>query len=502
MTLSVREYVQSDATALARLVSLGEVSAAELLDLAQAQLDRLNPTLNAVNRPMLGEARERVARALQGPLAGVPLLIKDATQDYAGLPTSNGSRGFRNVIPKQHATLVQRLLDAGAVIIGKTNTPELALKGFTDPQAFGITRNPWNLERTPGGSSGGSAAAVAAGIVPMAGANDGGGSIRIPAAWCGLFGLRPSRGRVPAGPAVGEIWEGASSDLVVSRSVRDAALALDVLSGPALGDPFVIAPPPEPYVALAAREPGRLRIAFCAASPLGSEVHAEAVAAVGNAAQLLASLGHDVVEDRPDYDGVALARCFLELYFGQVAATLAEARAAGARSADFELATRLLEALGRATSAGSYVRSHRRWNEFARALSAFHLRYDLYLTPTVAYPPVEHAAALMPGAQRVVLSLLLNSGLLGVLARLGLMEGPVVELASQSLRYVPFTQLANLTGTPAMSVPLHWTADGLPLGVQFIAPFGGEAVLLQLAGQLERAQPWMQRLPDLALPSR
>jgi amidase len=234
---------------------------------------------------------------------------------------------------------------------------------------------------------------------------------------------------------------------------------------------------------------------------LGTEVHPEAVKAVGKAAELLVSLGHDVVEDRPHYDGIALARCFLELYFGQVAATLTEARAAGAKSADFELVTLLLEALGKVYSARSYVHSHRRWNEFARALGIFHQRYDLYLTPTVAFPPVEHAAALMPGAQRVVLSFLLNTGLLGVLARLGLMEGPLVQLSQQSLSYVPFTQLANLTGTPAMSVPLHWTADGLPLGVQLIGPFGSEALLLQLAGQLERAQPWMQRLPDLALPA-
>jgi amidase len=501
MTLGIREYVQSDATALARLVSVGDVSAAELLDLAAAQLERLNPKLNAVNLPMLKEARERVQGPLQGALAGVPSLIKDVVRDYAGLPTSNGSRAFRNAIAKQHSAFVQRLLDAGAVIIGKTNTPELALKGFTDPQVFGVTRNPWNLERTPGGSSGGSAAAVAAGIVPMAGANDGGGSIRIPAAWCGLFGLRPSRGRVPTGPAVGEIWEGASSDLVVSRSVRDSALALDVLSGPARGDPFVIAPPASPCVDMATREPGRLRIAFDIASPIGSEVHPQAVAAVKHAAELLVSLGHDVVEDRPQYDGLALARCYLEMYFGQVAATVAEARAAGATSADFELTTLLLEAVGKVASAGSYVRSHRRWNEFARALGAFHQRYDLYLTPTVAFPPVEHTAADMPAAQKLVLSFLLKSGLLGVLTRLGLMEGALVQLSTQSLTLVPFTQLANLTGTPAMSVPLYWTADGLPLGVQFIGPFGSEALLLQLASQLERAQPWMQRLPDLACPS-
>tara|TARA_R110000868_G_scaffold12012_2_gene58389 strand:+ start:2157 stop:3740 length:1584 start_codon:yes stop_codon:yes gene_type:complete len=501
MTLSLHEYLQADACSLAQLVKQGDVSAAELLDLATSQLQRLNPQINAVNLSMLPQAQQRVQETLSGPLAGVPLLIKDAVQDYAGLPTANGSRGFRHVVPAQHSTVVQRLLDAGAVIIGKTNTPELALKGFTDPHAFGITRNPWDLTRTPGGSSGGSAAAVAAGIVPIAGANDGGGSIRIPAACCGLFGLRPSRGRVPAGPAVGEIWEGASSDLVVSRSVRDSALALDVLAGTACGEPFTIAPPADSFSNLMRREPGRLRIAFSSQSPLGTEVHPDAVAAVQHTAQLLAAMGHEVVEDRPLYDGQELARCYLEMYFGQVAATLAEARAAGANSADFELSTRLLEAFGKASSAGDYVRSHRRWNHFTRVLGAFHLRYDLFLTPTLACPPALHEAALMPSGQQRLLSVLLNSGLLGVMAKLGMMEKPLAELSRQNLSLVPFTQLANLTGTPAMSVPLYWTAAGLPLGVQFMAAFGGEALLLQVAAQLEQAQPWIQRLPALAYPS-
>lgn len=500
MTLSVQEYLQADACQLAALVSRGEVSAAELLQLASAQLQRLNPQLNAVNLDMRAQARQRVSEVLEGPLAGVPLLIKDAVQDYAGLPTSYGSRGFARQVATRHSSVVERLLGAGAVIVGKTNTPELALKGFTDPEAFGITRNPWDLSRTPGGSSGGAAAAVAAGIVPMAGANDGGGSIRIPAACCGLFGLRPSRGRVPTGPAQGEVWDGASSDLVVSRSVRDSALALDVLAGPASGDPFIIAPPAESYRQAMLREPGRLRIAFSCQSPLGTEVHPEAIAAVQHSARLLSALGHEVVEDQPQYDGQDLARCYLNMYFGQVAASLAEARAAGAQSADFELSTRLLEAFGKAASAGDYVRSRRRWNHFARALGVFHEQYDLFLTPTLASPPALHEAALMPVGQQRLLSFLLNSGLLGVLARLGLMDKPVTELSRQSLSLVPFTQLANLAGVPAMNVPLHWTKDGLPLGVQFIAPFGAEALLLQVAAQLEQVQPWFDRLPPMAYP--
>jgi amidase len=500
MVLSVEDYVQADATALAQMAKEGRVSAAELLEVAAQQLARLNPLLNAVNLPMLEQAKKRVQEPLSGPLAGVPILIKDAVQDYAGLPTSYGSRGYRNIVPKQHSAFVQRLLDAGAVIFGKTNTPELALKGVTDPAAFGITKNPWDLSRSPGGSSGGSAAAVAARVAPIAGANDGGGSIRIPASYCGLFGLRPSRGRVPPGPAVSEIWEGASSDHVLTRSVRDSALALEVLAGACRGDPFVIAPAGDNYVSAMARDPGRLKIAFCTKSPIGTDVAPEAVEAVRNAAKLLNSLGHELVEDEPHYDGAALARCFLEMYFGQVATTLGELRAAGARSLDFELTTLLLEALGKAKSAGDYIRSHRRWNEFSRALGEFHQRYDLFLTPTVATPPIGHEATVMPAGQRRVLSFLLNTGLLGIMARLGLMEGAIAQLSRQNLSYVPFTQLANLTGTPAMSVPLHWTADGLPVGVQFAAKFGGETQLLQLASQLEQAQPWMHRLPSLACP--
>jgi amidase len=285
---------------------------------------------------------------------------------------------------------------------------------------------------------------------------------------------------------------------VLTRSVRDSALALDVLAGSCQGDPFAIAPPERTFVGAMKDDPGHLKIAFSTKSPIGSDVAPEAIEAVQSAAKLLSSLGHNVVEDQPHYDGATLARCYLDMYFGQVAATLGEVRAAGAKSPDFELTTLLLEALGKAMSAGDYIRSHRRWNEFSRALGQFHQRYDFFMTPAVATPPVTHEATVMPAGQRRVLSFLLNTGLLGIMARLGLMEGAIAKLSRQNLTYVPFTQLANLTGTPAMSVPLHWTEDGLPLGVQFIAKFGGEAQLLQLASQLEQAQPWMHRLPSLA----
>lgn len=491
-------YLRSDATALASAVRDGDVEPRELLELACAQLDRLNPQINAVHRPMLDEAGARVREPLEGPLMGVPFLIKDSIQDYAGIPTTSGSQGLRNAIPQTHSAFVRRLLDAGAVIFGKTNCSELALKGVTEPRAFGTTCNPWDLTRSAGGSSGGAAAAVAAGIVPMAGANDGGGSIRIPAAYCGLFGLRPSRGRVSVGPAHGEIWEGASSDLVISRSVRDSALALDLLSGFVTGDPFHVAQSDVPFVEQLSVEPKRLRIAYCTTSPLGTPMDPAAFAAVADAVDLLASLGHELVEDHPEIDGSAVARCYIEMYFGQVSATLAEAQSRGARNTDFELTTRLLGAIGDGVSAGRYVQSRRQWNEFARALGEFHERYDLYLTPTVASPAVLHGATDLPRAQEIVLSMLLQTGLVRILARLGWLDRVVDQLARDSLTFVPFTQLANLTGTPAMTVPLYWTDEDLPLGVQFNGPWGSEACLLQLGAQLETARPWSKRLLGLA----
>jgi amidase len=398
-------------------------------------------------------------------------------------------------VPADTAHVVRRYLDAGLVIFGKTNLPEFALKGVTDSRANGRTNNPWNLAHVPGGSSGGAAAAIASGVVPMAAAADGGGSIRIPAACCGLFGLRPSRGRVSSGPALGEAWFGASSEGVISRSVRDTARMLDVLAGPQPGDPFVIVPPGQPYAQAILQPPPALRIGFTTASPLGTPVHAEAVAAVTDAARLLASLGHHVEEAALDIDGPLLARGYLHIYFGQVPAAMARAYAAGARRREFEPMTRIIETLGKAVSAPTLTAHLAQWNQHARALAAFHRRFDLLLTPTLAHPPVRHGAGDPPRAQQALLDLLDRTGLHALLARTGLTASTVDKIATDSLQYVPFTQLANLTGTPAMSVPLHWTVEGLPLGVQFVAPFGREDVLLQLAAQLEQARPWFERLP-------
>jgi amidase len=493
--MNFSEYVKQDAVSLADRVWRREVTADELLALALRQNETAQPKTNAICRMMETKAHAQLQKPPTGAFAGVPFLIKDIAQDYAGLPTGAGSRAMQKNVAAEHSHVVRAYLEAGLVIFGKTNLPELGLKGVSDSQANGRVCNPWNVEHTPGGSSGGAAAAVASGIVPMAAANDGGGSIRIPAACCGLFGLKPSRGLISAGPGCGEYWFGASSEGVISRSVRDTAAALDVIAGGESGDPFLTARPAEAYAKSMSREPARLRVGFSAVSPIGTAVHPEAKAAVERAAALLRGLGHEVEEASPEIDGAALAKAFLHIYFGQVAATVAQARAAGARSEDFELLSRVLATLGGAVSAGALTTHLLKWNEFARALGRFHQRYDMLLTPTLAHPPVRHGQGDPGAAEQTLLGLLDRTGLLGWLTRQGWFDSTIDKIALDSMQYVPFTQLANLTGVPAMSVPLHWTADGLPLGVQFVARMGDEARLLQLAHQLETAQPWFDRLP-------
>ncbi|RTL34361.1 MAG: amidase [Burkholderiales bacterium] len=490
-------YRRHDATGLAAEVAAGRVSAEHLLTLALTRLAEVQPTLNPVCRLMEGPARAQLAAGVSpGPLAGVPFLIKDASQDFAGLPTACGSRALAGLPPpREHAHVVRRFLQAGLVVFGKTNTPELALKGVTSPLAFGTTANPWDPRRTPGGSSGGAAAAVAAGVVPMAAGNDGGGSIRIPAACCGLVGLKASRGLVSMGPGVGEVWFGASSEGVLSRSVRDTALAMDILAGPEPGDPFAVSRPAASFVDQLDMPLPRLRIALSTASPIGEPVHDEARRAVERSVDLLRRLGHTVEAAEPALDGQALANSFLHIYFGQVPAAMRDAAAQGARESDFEPLTRLIATLGRATSAETLTRELSRWNGYARALAALHARYDVYLTPTLASPPVLHGTGDLPPAQLAVLGALRASGLLTLLKRAGLLDGVVRHIANDSLRHVPFTQLANLTGTPAISLPLHWTSDGLPMGVQFHAAAGQDGLLLRLARELETAQPWFDRLP-------
>lgn len=496
MMISAAEYARYDALGLAELLQRGELTAAELLETAISAAQKLNPQLNAVVRPMHEIARKRAATPLAGPFAGVPFLAKDLCQEYAGVPTSYGTRVLKDAqfAPTENAEMMERWLRAGVVVFGRTNTPEFGAKGITEPEAWGPCRNPWNPAHTTGGSSGGSAAAVAAGIVPVAGANDGGGSIRLPAAHCGLFGLKPSRGRTPQGPRYVERMHGAVIDHVLTRSVRDSAMMLDVTHGPEHGALFRIAPPERPYIEEVGRDPGRLKIGFTARSPIGTPVDAEAVQAVRDVARLLESLGHHVEEAEPQLDGLQLGKDFITMWFATCAATVDDVRRlTGCSERDFELDTRAMAAFGRATRANTYVEGYLRWNEYARQLADFHSRYDLFLTPSLAMPPARVGEIRTPDWQQRVLRVLLTLGLEGLLLKTDLIE----QMVQENFKWVPFTQLANLTGTPAMSVPTHWTAAGLPLGTQFIAAPGGEGLLLRLAAQLEQAQPWAHRRPML-----
>jgi Asp-tRNA(Asn)/Glu-tRNA(Gln) amidotransferase A subunit family amidase len=486
------DYLGHDAVGLAALVRSGEVKPAELLYAARARMAEVNPRLNAV----VTEIDPPDVPVPDGaPFAGVPFLLKDLHQDLAGHPTSDGSRALARTPRTETATVVQRWLDAGLVVFGKTNTPEFGAKAVTEPLVFGPARNPWNTAHVPGGSSGGAAAAVAAGIVPCAAASDGGGSIRIPASACGLFGLKPSRGLVPSGPVVGEALGGTATNGVISRSVRDTAAMLDVLVGPAAESPYLPGLPSGRYADEVGQNPGRLRIGVCTTSAINPDVHPEAVAAARSAADLLSDLGHHVEElDAAPFDDEALARDFLTSWFAHVALVVDEAkRLSGATDAGFEPDTLVMAALGRATRPVDLLRAIENRQLHVRRLAEFHASHDLLLTPTTATPPPRVGELDLPApmqrAQQALLALR-GAGLLRFT--------PVVDqLISQHLGWVPFTQLANLTGRPAMSVPLHWTADGLPIGTQLVGALGSEGLLLRLAAQLEEARPWADRRPPL-----
>ncbi|MGW4248936.1 amidase [Nocardia sp. NPDC004722] len=491
------EYLDYDAVGLAELVARGEVHPAELLRLALDRCARVDPALNAVSLLMEEVGTRLAARSDHtGPLAGVPFLLKDLGQDFAGYPTSGGTGPLRSVPAERNSLTVDRWLAAGLVIFGKTTTPEFGSKGITETGTFGATRNPWDPGRTPGGSSGGSAAAVAAGIVPVAGASDGGGSIRIPAACTGLFGLKPGRGLVPGGPAVGDPLFGAVSEGVLSRSVRDTAVMLDILSPPDPGAPYHVPRPDRPFRDAVTAPPRRLRIGFTSESPLGTPVDAEAVNAVTDVAGLLAELGHTVEPADPGIDGRQLALDFMAVWTASIATRIEHAcRITGSAPGDFDIDTQVLAAIGRTVGAPDLLRAHARWNDYTRTLAAFHERYDLLLTPTLGEPPIRIGQHRTPALAAKFLPPLLRVGAGHVLACSDFYR----DLVTANLSAVPFTQLANITGRPAMSVPTYWTAAGLPLGTQFVGAPGSEFLLLQLAAELEAARPWADRRPADAL---
>ncbi len=492
------EYTSYDALGLAELVRQGKVSPRELVDTAIARIESLNPGLNAVIHPMFERARREAEATLpDGPFRGVPFLLKDLSVLVAGEPMRAGSRFLEGWVPDHDSELVIRFRQAGLITLGKTNTPELGLTPFTEPDLFGPTRNPWNPERISGGSSGGSAAAVASRMVPIAGGGDGGGSIRIPASCCGLFGFKPTRGRTPTGPDRGELWQGCVVDHVLTRSVRDSAAALDAIAGPDVGAPYFMPAPVRPYLEEAGTEPPRLRIAFNTHPLLGGAVHADCITAVHRTVELLRSLGHTADEALPSFDGRAFARNFMLMVAGECRGDIDEAaRLSGrtATAAGFEPTTWALGLLGRTLSAADFVTATRALQSDARRIGRFFTEWDLLLTPTVASPPPP-VGSLQPSARdRTVLTLLgrLNAG------RLLDMMGMLDEAAGTAFAFTPWTPVFNVTGQPAMSVPLEWNDEGLPIGLHFVGRFGDEATLFRLAGQLEQARPWADRRPDVS----
>jgi len=470
----VKDYESYDALGLAELIRNGEAKPSEVLEAAIARLEERNPKLNAVVIPMIDEARAAAAGDLpEGPFRGVPFLLKDLHLLASGARTSFGCRLFEDFVADHDSEIVTRYQKAGLVIFGKSASPEFGFTTTTESKLFGQTRNPWNTDHTAGGSSGGAAAAVAGGILPLANASDGGGSIRIPASCCGLFGMKPTRARTPAGPDAGEGWSGMSSVHAVSRSVRDSAALLDASAGPDLGAPYWAPPPERPYLEEVGRPAGRLRIAFQSQTFNGAETHPDCAAAVAEAARLCAELGHQVEESPLRVDADALGQATGTI----IAANLrfvVEDRAAilGREFTEEDLEPVTYLTVNRAAETGSteYARSIRVIHGIGREVARFMERYDVLLTPTMATPPLP----------------------LGVLS---LSNPDFGEVLGQLLMTIGFTQLFNAAGNPAMSVPLAWNDAGLPIGVQFAGRFGDEATLFRLAGQLEQARPWFDRRP-------
>ena len=491
------DYTACDATELAARVRRGEVQPIELVEKAIASIEAVNPTLNAVMHPMYETARAAALDLPDGPFRGVPMVVKDSDGFVKGEPFTAGSRFLEGFVPDHDSEALARLRRAGLVFVAKTNLPELAILGTTEGKLKGPARNPWNPEHSTGGSSGGSAALVAARAVPLGHGGDGGGSLRIPASACGLVGFKTTRGRVTMAPDFGESWGGYVSWGCLTRSVRDAAAIIDVMAGPVAGDPYAVPPFERPLAEEVGAPPGKLRVAFTAGSLFGRETHPEAKAAVESAAKLLADIGYEVEEARPVFDRERQVRAYLIQIAASIAAEIEEmGHWVGRRpsAAYFEPITWFLCQIGRKLSAAELQQARDAAQTAGRALAAFFSRYDLFVTPTLAYPPVRLGELALKGAEEFALATLrvlpIGAALRAILAK----------LADQSLERTPNTQLFNQTGQPAISLPLHQTPDGLPIGVQLVARYAEDALLIRVASQIEEARPWKDRLPRIVAP--
>jgi len=469
------EYDKYDGLGLADLIAKKKISPLELLNAVRQRVELLNPKLNALCHLFFDKAEAQINESLgTGPFRGVPFVLKDLGVYLSGTITSAGSRVWKNNVAQFDSTLVARHKQAGLVIFGKSNSPELGLTFTTESVLFGQTRNPWDLERTAGGSSGGSAVLVASRVVPMAHGSDGGGSIRVPASCCGVFGFKPTRGRVPLGPTQFEGWNGLAHHHALTISVRDSAALLDATGGQELGSPYLSPAPLHPFLGEIGADPGRLRIALVTATPDGVTLDAECKNAALDAAKLCEGLGHKVEETTLPIDRVLFRDAFVTVIQVSLARTLDDASAILGRAAteqDVEEATWAWAQAGRSIPSVSYSRAIATLHQVGLAMAKFHQNCDVVLSPTLAKPPVA----------------------LGVLS----LSQNVASWGKAAAEFSVYTQLYNATGQPSMSVPLYWTPTGLPIGVMFSGRFGEDATLFRLAAQLEKARPWMKRKPAL-----
>ena len=489
------EYRKLDGTEIALQISKGNLSPSEVVNCAIERAQNINPKINAIVTPLYEEAKRQIQVDVKpGALSGVPILLKDLVGELSGYVTGNGSSACRYEVAKRTSTLFQRYSDLGLIFLGKTNTPEFGLLATTEPTTNGPSRNPWNLAKSTGGSSGGSAAAVSAGIVPIASAGDGGGSIRIPASCCGLFGLKPTRGLMPSGPNA-ELWDGAVSEHVITRSVRDSRA---ILQGTLGVDSYSHVPHATGWDDLSnpgTANNGLLRIGYTTASFCGGEVHPDCVSAVKHAADLLCGLGHAVEEVVLELDAEKLMSCYSDIYLAHVNADVSDLMTRYGKKFvrdNIEPLTYFIYSLGKRFNAGSFVLSKRRWAEFSSVMDAWYSDYDFLMTPTIAVPPYDIGEMSGSALENSALKLAnrINLAALGSTKLL-------YALSKPQLLKVPFTQLANLTGQPAMSVPLYWNEQGLPIGVQFVARRLNDRGLLDLAEILEKHSPWFDNVPDI-----
>jgi Asp-tRNA(Asn)/Glu-tRNA(Gln) amidotransferase A subunit family amidase len=470
------DYEEYDALGLAELVRRRKVTPTELLDAAIARVEARNPVVNAVVMKLYDLARRTIAGGLpDGPFTGVPYLMKDLTASIAGVPMTRGSRFFADTPPagadSEHVTRLRR---AGLVIFGRTNTCELGLSLTCEPQLYGPTKNPWDPTRISGGSSGGAAAAVGARMLPMAHASDGFGSIRAPAACCGIVGLKPTRARNTFAPVAGEGLGGLSTEHAVTLTVRDCAALLDATAGRGAGDPYAAPPPARPYLQEAGAAPSALRIAWTAKAPNGAPVERESLAVLAATVKLCADLGHRVEEADPEVDGAAIVPTFLTLATANTVVNLASHPTAGrpARDGEVERVTWLTGQRGERVTAADYVRATQTAHRLGRQMAAFHTRYDVLLTPGLSTLPVK-------------------------LGWIDMTMDDFDEYWRRVFHFSPFTVWFNITGQPAIMLPLGRSSEGLPVAVQLVAGYGDEATLFRLSAQLEQALPWFARKPPL-----